>query len=786
MDVNNTRFFLLRDRQEFAHRSSSFSWDSNRNGLTLAQNQALRIPGAGTPESVAAWQAATPLVVDQFGQVGRISADGARIEYNAGRGFFSLQDADLRDIVAPAGRFSDLSIGGDGRLVAAWSDGTLSGVLVFHLGRRWSSSLTLDDAVIRSVIDSDNRAWCATATELVLCEGEPLPLPYTADTERFEPKPVNPTPLRKRWSIPLPAGFRPLAMCADAHHVMLLMRDAANLQQLFVRPRNTSPRAAFRQFSLDASLPFVVDIGVVGDVRVAALCLRESTDTRFRNRDCPVLDLDLAEESGTASVVGERFPMLSQAVPRFASSLDGVLRYQADAEEVFPEFSPRPRALHALNKPQYRSDAIVTLRRELDSGVPQLTWHRVFMEGSIPAGCRVTLYAKAYDDPAARSSTPFVEQPQWLWNSRPSEIPFAEGLVESRRNESGLYEILLQRRQGNVRRLDGRYLQLRLRLQSDGRHSPCIHALRIYAPRLSYQEAYLPEHFRQQEAYRANDASGAVLAANGADVRERLLAAVEGVLTPIEGQIAASMALTHPAAAPAEHLPWLAEALGTELPEYWPAHRHRALLAHAGLLQRWRGTLAGACLAVDIATDGAVSRGEVAIVENFRLRRTMATILGVNMDDDDHPLTLGSGMSGNSVIGDSLVLSEADARAFLALFAADLEAESDEAAVREFFDRYSHQVSVLVHGDARGDRENIAAALGEHLPAHVQWRLLETDHAFVLGAAPLLAVDTFLEKTPAARPARLDQTYLGKEGVLTNPLALSPQDVNARSNDIGR
>ena len=322
--------------------------------------------------------------------------------------------------------------------------------------------------------------------------------------------------------------------------------------------------------------------------------------------------------------------------------------------------------------------------------------------------------------------------------------------------------------------------------RANGRHSPCIHALRIYTPRLSYQEAYLPEHFRQQEAYRASDASGAPIAANGADVRERLLAAAEGVLTPIEGQIAGAMALTHPAAAPAEHLPWLAEALGTELPEYWPAHRHRALLIHAGLLQRWRGTLAGACLAVDIATDGAVSRGEVAIVENFRLRRTMATILGVSMDDADHPLTLGTGMSGNSVVGDSLVLSDADARAFLALFAEDLEAEDDEAAVREFFDRYAHQVSVLVHGDARSDWDNIANVLAEHMPAHVQWRLLETDHAFVLGAAPLLAVDTFLEKTPAARPARLDHTYLGKEGVLTNPLALSPQDVNARSNDVGR
>lgn len=786
MDVNNTRFFMFRDRQEFAHRSSSFSWDAARGGLRLAQNQSLRVPNAGTAESVTAWQSATPLVLDRFGQIARISAAGTGIEYNAGRGFFSLQDAELRDIVAPAGQFRDLSVGGDGRLVAAWGDASDSGVLVFHLGRRWVTSLTLDDPVVRAVIDTDNRVWCVTDTELVLCEGEPLPLPYQPSTDRFEPKRINPAPLRKRWAVTLPAGFRAMAVCTDEQNVMLLMRDAADAQQLFVRPRNTSARDEFRSYTIDPTLPFLVDIGVIGAGRVAALCLRESGNAAFRNRDCPVLDLNLASETGAATVIGERFPMLSQAVPRFVSSVDGVLRYQADADDAFPGFSPRPRTLHALNKPQYRSDAMVTLNRQLDSGVPQLTWHRIFMEGSIPYGCRVTLYAKAYDDPAARTATPFVEQPPWMWTSRSSEIPFADGLVESRRNESGLYEILLQRRHGNVRRLDGRYLQLRLRMQGDGRHSPCIHALRIYAPRLSYQEAYLPEHFRQQEAYRATDASGAALAANGADVRERLLAAVEGVLTPIEGQIAASTALTHPTASPAEHLPWLAEALGTQLPEYWPEHRHRALLAHAGQLQRWRGTLAGACLAVDIATDGAVSRGEVAIVENFRLRRTMATILGVSMDDGDHPLTLGTGMSGNSIVGDSLILSEDDAREFLSLFSPDLDAESDELAVREFFDRYSHQLSILVHGDAREDRETIVAALDEHLPAHVQWRLLETDHAFVLGAAPLLAVDTFLEKTPAPRRATLDDTYLGKEGVLTNPIALSPQDVNARSIGIGR
>jgi phage tail-like protein len=263
-------------------------------------------------------------------------------------------------------------------------------------------------------------------------------------------------------------------------------------------------------------------------------------------------------------------------------------------------------------------------------------------------------------------------------------------------------------------------------------------------------------------------------------VRERFLAALEGMLTPIEGRIAAAETLVHPQATPEANLPWIAELLGSPLPDYWPAARCRRMVARAGCLQRQRGTLAGIRLALDIATDGAVTRGEIAVVENFRLRRTMATILGVDMDDRDHPLTLGTGMSGNSIVGDSLILSEEDARTFLSLFAPELADSGEKAAVEAFFDRYSHQVSVLLHGGVRAQRRVVDEVLAEQMPAHVQWRVIETDHPFVLGLAPLLGVDSFLEVEPAPRRVTLDDTYLSKEGLLRNPTALSPRDVNAR------
>jgi hypothetical protein len=86
---------------------------------------------------------------------------------------------------------------------------------------------------------------------------------------------------------------------------------------------------------------------------------------------------------------------------------------------------------------------------------------------------------------------------------------------------------------------------------------------------------------------------------------------------------------------------------------------------------------------------------------------------------------------------------------------------------------------VLLHGAARRDRALVEEVLAVELPAHLTWRVIETDHPFVLGLAPLLAVDSFLGAGLLPQPVALDETYLGREGLLENPVALSPRDLNA-------
>jgi phage tail-like protein len=795
MDVNNTRYFLLRSEREFEQGSSRLRWNRALEALTLAQDQAVRLPSSYPAAALLAWQKSTPLALDGFNQVGRLSKDQKRVKFNSGRGFLPLQDGELADVTAPVGTFADMALGGDGRLALPYTDNANQhGLLVFHLAHRWQTHCDLShdsDAnalpvLHRAVVDSDNQIWLIADSQLLLCTGEPLPLPYNPQPARFEPVTINPHELQLRWVKPLPTGWQALAVCCDAHTVYILVHDNTGNQAILTRPRIDSLDSDFKCYACTADIPFVIDLALAADSsyrvagRLAALAPKQATDTDFAKRDATIIELrwDSKTATGSAELVHERYPMLSLAVPRFVTSADGQLRYQSEADPDFPDIDPRPRELHALRRPQYFLEATSVLEKVLDSGQVDTHWHRVYLDASIPPGCAIQIAARVYATPDQRGNSPLIPQPKPLWNPLPSELPFASSLAESIPGTSGLFEILLQRPQGPVRRLSGRYLQLQVTLRGNGHQTPCLHAVRVYYPRYSFQEAYLPEFYRQELSYDPDNASGA---ANGADTRERLLAAFEGILTPLEGRVAASDQLVHPDSAPRENLPWLAEALGTRLPPHWPETRQRRLVGETTLVQQFKGTLYGVSLALDIASDGGVQRGEIVLVENFRLRRTMATILGIEMDDADHPLTLGTGMSGNSIVGDSLILSESDAREFLALFSSDIATKSEAALVKAFFDQYANQVTVLLHGRGVSLRHAVDEVLAEQMPAHVQWQIFETEHPFVLGIAPLLMVDTFIETTPEFRRVTLNDTTLGQEGVLKNPAAFCPADINALS-----
>lgn len=806
MNSNGTRFLLLDGASDFRNASRQCSWDVEQRAFTLTRQDAPRLPQLAPARARELLAAATPCVLDDHGQLGRLSDDGTRFECALGWAaatrdewqpvLAALDDAEtgapnlealvLDPVDAPQGRFTDLSLGGSGLVALPWSDGgTQHGLTAVHLRRRWQTHCTLAFAAQRAWVEATSgadRVWLLGETRLGLAVGAPLPQPYIGRPERFEPLQANPDPLRLLWDVELPPHRGLLGLAGDDERLLVLAEHPdstadAPLMQVFSRPLAAGPSEGFRVHRLPDELPLATDLTATGDGRFLLLLPFDEGDTRGERRDCPLLALpevsaEEDEDDAPVELVAERWPRRSEALlpagVRFVRHRDGHPRtLTADG----------PIRIYRLAQAHFASRGTVTLTEILDSAMPDTLWDRLCLDACIPPGCRIDIAVQAGDD---RDGLPdeWIVQPQPVLTPQSSELPFTRGrapLGADHADHAGLYETLIQRSNGAVREVRGRYLRLRITMHGDGRHSPAIFALRLWYPRFSWQTQYLPDHFQQQERPLPLE-NAEPLAANGADLRERLLASFEGVLTPLEDRIAASEILLEPAATPATRLPWLADLLGTTLPRPWPEARQRRWLAGQGTLQQTHGSYRGLLLALDILTDGAVARGAVIPVEHFRLRRTMATILGIDMDDRDHPLTLGTGLSGNSIVGDSLILSDDQAREFLALFAPEVAERTGESAVVDrFFDDAARRMTVILHGPARSLAAVVRDALPSLVPATVQWAVRTSDHPFVLGLSPLLGIDTWLETQPPPRRVVLDRTRLGRGDLLHNPVALDPE-----------
>ncbi len=788
MDVNRTRFLLLAGRDDFALADGAdLAWHE-QDCLALAPQQAPAWPSAGLAEAPgAAWAR------DRFHQTARIAtaadvpaqaADpavaivaGRTILVDAGRGWQAL----ILDVAAtpaalrpPLGDFLDLAIGGppgEERLAALWSDGATWGVTLLHLRTRWTIAVPLAIAVERILVDGAARTWAAGGAGVVRISGAPLPQPYRPQLGRFEPLRIVPDPPRVTWPavgvLAIPGvgdGVRGLA--CDAARLYLLA-GAADEPVLFLRPLDSDPLDPWTILSLPTAglaLP-LSDVAVLHPGRIALLAAFDPVaDPGWRRRDCAVFDLPAAA-NGEVVAVAVRHPFASRPQARFASVADGAVRWRAGGTLT---------TLQPLEIARFARQGHGTLAASFDSATPGCIWHKITLEARIPAATALRVDVRCADDPADLITADWLEQPAPGWHPLPSELPWADGAVAQRPGEAGLFELLLQRPSGAVRRITGRHLQVRLRFSGDGRSTPALRRLRVHLPRFSYQEHYLPLHFRQQERVLPVDGR-----ANGADFRERLLAVVEGLLTPLEDRVASAELLADPASCPAALLPRLAALIGVDLETTMPLATQRRQVAGAGAVARWKGTMRGLRLALDLACDGAASAGRIIVVENHRLRRTMATLLGVTFSDADNPLTLGTMRSGNSIVGDSLILSAPAARSYLAALDPSLAEADDPTAAQAFFDRYAHQVTVLLHGSARALEDTVRRVLARELPAHLQWTIVSTDHGFVLGLSPLLSVDTVLEREPAPAPVVLDRTILSREGLLGDPAALLPSQVRA-------
>jgi phage tail-like protein len=264
--------------------------------------------------------------------------------------------------------------------------------------------------------------------------------------------------------------------------------------------------------------------------------------------------------------------------------------------------------------------------------------------------------------------------------------------------------------------------------------------------------------------------------ASPADFNARLLGNFEGVLTQLEDRVAAAHLLSHPAAVPEENLEWLAGWIGVAFDPALPAARRRAWLAAAPDLALRHGTRDGLRLALDVATGGGVRGGEIIVVESFRLRRILATLLGVDLVDEDDPLLPGLHQSGNSVVGDTLVLGDQERVELMALFREEAATAAEDAAVLRFYERLAHRALVLVHRQVEPqDFALIRRIVRLEAPAHVEVQVASSSWPLLVGISSLVGVDTYLAVPRVPRAVQVQRSVLGVGDFLVGPAVLDPR-----------
>ena len=733
-----------------------------------------------TPLAAAARLDRVPMTRDAFGTRAFLDPDGVTVRAT---GAFSEPEAVAASPVlftAPA-PVTDLALGWDGFLYAA----TGGKIRLHPMSDRYSPA-TLEAAGFaawRFAAAPEGGGWALdrTGKKLARLAGRlwPDPLAFSAPPPTaFRPEEENPTPptltvVPDGW---LETGEDPVAIaCSPQNRVAVLLWTATDARvRLVDASGRRGPTAILHQVQRPYSLAWL------SDERFAVLAAGVPEAIVYSWRE------------GDLFPAGEIYPLRDHDGGPFLHSTQAAVEYPSRQPTAALPDHVAPRPLVALALPALAKNATGALAAPFDSGEKGTAWHRLYVEASLPPGTGFTIEAAATD---ATTTPPDEEwhphhfgaaepahrtEPRAAWVTQASEIPGQTGFSDDppARDRNGLFTILLQRANCAVRTLRGRFLHLRIALRGNLRATPCLHALRAYGPRFSYQDKYLPALYRETLFGPETDDVVPGQASTRPDFLGRFLANFEGVLTPLEDKIAASWLLTDPGHTPEQALDWLGSWIGVNYAPWFPGQRRRRQLRQAPELFRRRGTMRGLQLALDVATGDGVSAGRIVVVEDYWFRRTLQTVLGLKLDRDFDPLLGGSFISGNSKVGDTLFLSEEGAeKKFLALFDASIRLKSaDQATVDQFFASLAHRVTVIVHETVAPDElALIERVCGLEAPAHVVVRVRRADADFMVGLTALLSVDTYLRPHPAPPAVEVGATALGGGALLLRPPSLDPR-----------
>lgn len=833
MNANGQRFWMLADAADWQGDDAT-EYDAERRVLSLARRRPDASFAADSPAAEAALLR-LPHTLDDAGARYWIEGDrlmalgvgGAVTPQVLRSGVGTVSDLAVCDAAGPAAT-DTVALLAETEAAALLALVEAGALRLIDLAGRWEDVRLSDPAFTptRLVPAPAGGAWLLDRAQRRLARWvgaprSPDPVVYAATTAR--PCAENPDPPRL---IVLPgdvcaADASPVALACNrlgevailvwrADGGCLLARYAANGKPLPTLTLDGLVRAHALAWLDDTRLAFMV----VGAREAPVYRLPDPTESEPAAPDTPQpLDPD-----------GDFYPLRRHADGPFVNALLPRAHFMATPASgaAAPE-AQRVKPLTRLSVPAYVAAGTARNRHKLDAGAPGHVWHRLYLEAEIPDSCGVCVLLAASDSPAAPADTDAAwyehrfgthyatarvpDLAHGAWVPQPSELPHHPGLLHCPREpqRAGLFTALIQRPGTRVRALAGRYLHVRVLLEGNGRTAPTVAALRAWGARFSYVEHYLPELYRESLTGPERDAAGD---ATGADFLERSLGNAEGVLTLLEDRIAQAHLLTDPASAPDDALPWLGSWIGLAFDPAWPAARRRDLLRITPELYRTHGTQRGLEIALDAATGGAVAGGGIVVLEDFRMRRLAATILGADLADEHDPLFDGLVASGNSIVGDTLFLGDAERVELAALFAPDkpgkalphimkerfarsvsfspnvfperehpeghkryaglrrefhvIAPPTRESAVHAFYDQLAHRATVLVQADVDPATLGLIGRVAESLsPAHVAVQVQRISTPLIVGLAALVGIDTRLPPKPGLPLARLEATAMG-------------------------
>ncbi len=740
-----------------------------------------------------------PMTLDQYGNYARWVASSGLVMAGGSGSSDVPQPNEIPIYVPPVPKVTDVAMGFDGILYIA-----VGGSLVMVDRRdRWPNfTLSVRDFNfwrLTALPEGGVLALDRNKPQLGKVSGQPLQtgpvdVPNPGILRSCQPNP-NPPQIVSRMALPATETFVALApldptfpSTQQPPQFLLLswQSNAASNQTVYLRIfTETAPSAAPLQLT-GVRLPYA--IAGLGNQKVAALAtnLNEALIYDFSGAG------GAAGDTEVLIPVGETYILSAKNVGPIVHGF-GLPQNYANVPGLLPLMLPLlPLSLNSVAASGATNPAGPAI---LDSGTSQTVWHRMFLEAIMPPRCGALLWLTASDrladmvDPTfpwyphivgavntASIPAPLLAgAPTAVWQSIPTEVPYAPTLLgeDPIQPTQGLFMVLVQRVNKAVRNLSGRYLGVRIQLNGDGRNTPQIAGLRVYGPRFSYIQNYMPEIYCEAKSGPDAEVAGP---STRHDFFERFVSLFESQFTRIEDRIAKAYLLTRPEATPEDSLGWLGSWIGIGSYDY-PPDRSRARLEATPDLYEWRGTAKGVTQALDVATNGACTRGAIIVIEDFRLRHLFATILGADLSIKANPLLPGYYANSNSIVGDTLFLGDPRIQAELqGLYATDLGIAGSAQAVQSFYDRLANRMTVFIHNQVEDINLKLVQRIVEaEKPAHVQAFVRVATEPFMIGLASLLGVNTYLGPVSPRNQVTVGVSDVGRYDVVMELPSLDPR-----------